>query len=165
MLLTPSRADVLAEPIDGLERALFQDYRGHEHDWAQAVSSTLGDVHQALRLHAAACEAPDGLFSKVDLTRPTLTRRVALLRKEHSDLFECARQLERQLQSAGEVFQPSAVRNLSTPLPEPQRLPAVPDFGMLRQQTEKLLADLQHHVEEEAKLLLESVNTDIGVGD
>jgi hypothetical protein len=41
----------------------------------------------------------------------------------------------------------------------------VPDFGALRQQLEEFAAALKHHRDEEAGLVIESVTTDIGVGD
>jgi hypothetical protein len=166
MMMTQTKADVLAEPLAGLEQALRLEFPGHEREWAEEVGGTLAHVHQALRLHAASAEGPDGLFVKVDLTRPTLARQAGELRRQHRELFEQACSLEKELRIAAQVFQPSGDAAVSTPvLPEPATASAVPDFGLLRQNTQGLLTALQHHVEDEAKLILDSVNTDIGVGD
>jgi hypothetical protein len=42
---------------------------------------------------------------------------------------------------------------------------AIPDFGAIRQCTARLVESLRRHKEAETKLLLETLNTDIGVGD
>jgi hypothetical protein len=166
MMMTQTKADVLAEPIDGLEQALLLAHPGHERSWADEVGGSLAHVHQALRLHAASAEGPQGLLTTVDLTRPTLARKVGELRRQHGDLFEQARCLEGQLITAAQVFQSESDSSSSIKaLPEPARTSAVPDFGALRQSALRLLAALRQHVDDEAKLILESVNTDIGVGD
>jgi hypothetical protein len=165
MTATQTRTDVLASPIDGLEQALSMDHTGHEREWADSVSGALTNVHQALRLHAAATEGSDGLLLQVDLTRPTLARQVGDLRREHNELFAQARLLEGQLQTAGEAFHSADSAVSATALPRASRVAEVPDFGVLRRSAVQLLTSLQHHVDEEAKLILESVNTDIGVGD
>ncbi len=165
MLMTQAKADVLAEPIEGLEQALQMDYPGHEGVWADEVSGALANVHQALRLHAAATEGADGLLTKVDLTRPTLARQVGELRREHRDLFDQAGALEGQLRNAGQAFQSAAGSPAMNPLPEPAKNSAVPDFGALRDSVARLLVTLKQHAKEETKIIFESVNTDIGVGD
>jgi hypothetical protein len=165
MSMTQTKADVLAEPTEGLEQALQMAYPGHEREWADEVSGALANVHQALRLHAAATEGTDGLLTKVDLTRPTLARQVGELRQEHRDLFDQAGALEAQLRSAGQAFQSVSGSPAISPLPEPAKASAVPDFGALRDKVARLLVTLKQHAKEEAKIILESVNTDIGVGD
>jgi hypothetical protein len=166
MLTMEMRTDVLTEPMNGLDWALQVEFPGHEREWAQEVGIALTNVQQAMRLHAAAAEAPDGLFAKVDLTRPTLVRQVGKLRREHGELLERARSLEGELRTAAQAFQPSTLSLArANPLPEPPRATAIPDFGSIRQGAEQLLTGLQIHLQEEAKLLLDSVNIDIGVGD
>jgi hypothetical protein len=164
MTTTELKEDVLLRPTEGLEQALAAEFPGHEREWTKTVSEALRNVEQAVRLHTNTAEGRDGLLSKADLTRPTLARQAAELRREHTDLLNQAQVLQRQLQTAGAVFT-SKSNSSANPLPEPAHPEAVPDFGAIRKSTEELLAALQHHKDGEARLLLESVNTDIGVGD
>jgi hypothetical protein len=166
MSTTATQADVLAQPIDKLESALAMEYPGHEREWAQSVGRALADIEQGLGLHTAMAETTDGLLSKVDLTRPTSVRQVSALRREHTELQEQARGLQAQMHTAAQAFQaPHVALAKADHLPEPAPVGSVPDFGSLRQAVAQLLAALHHHQEEETKLLFESVNTDIGVGD
>jgi hypothetical protein len=63
------------------------------------------------------------------------------------------------VQCAAQAFQPAADPSPTT------GAGGVADFGAIRHQAEQLLADLQENKEAETKLVLDSVNTDIGVGD
>jgi hypothetical protein len=158
--------DVLVQPIDKLERALAAGFPGRERDWAQGVGNALSDLEQALDLHTALAETPDGLLTKVDLTRPTSVRQVSELRQEHTDLRDQTRSLQTKVQTAGQAFRgPHASFGDVDALPEPAPLRPVADFGAIRQTIVQFLTALKHHQQEETKLLLESVNTDIGVGD
>jgi hypothetical protein len=166
MSSTQTIEDVLVQPIDNLERALAAEFPGHERDWAQGVGNALADVEEALGLHTALAETPDGLLTKVDLTRPTSVRQVSGLRREHTDLQEQTRSLQTKLQTAAQAFQgPHASLGQVDALPEPAPLQPVPDFGAIRQAIGELVTALQRHRQDETKLLFESVNTDIGVGD
>lgn len=166
MTSTQTKQEVLTEPIAILERVLAADFPGHERDWAEGVGNALVEVEQALGLHTALAETPDGLLTKVDLTRPTSVRQVSELRREHTELQEQTRSLHAQLETAARAFQPPH-SSMARPeaLPEPAPVGTVPDFGQIRRTITQLLTALQHHQQEEARLLLESVNTDIGVGD
>jgi hypothetical protein len=42
---------------------------------------------------------------------------------------------------------------------------AVPDFGVFRQRAEQLVEGVQRYIQQEAGLILESVNIDVGAGD
>jgi hypothetical protein len=166
MLMTEAKPDILRESLEGFQQALQAEFPGHERSWVEQAGSALDHVEQALHLHRAAAEAPEGLLTKVDLTRPTLVREVSALRREHTDTLEQVRALQARLRTAAQAFEPYAASVASaSPLPEPKPAAEVPDFNAIRQDAEQLLATLQHHQEQEARLLLESVNTDIGVGD
>jgi phage-related tail protein len=166
MIQTHTIEDVLAKPIDKLEQVLAADFPGHEREWAQGVGNALTEVGQALGLHTALAETADGLLTKVDLTRPTSVRQVSELRRQHSELQQQTRSLQADLQTAAQAFQaPHASLSKVEALPEPVPLAPVPDFGSIRQAIAQLSTALHQHQQEETKLLQDSVNTDIGVGD
>jgi hypothetical protein len=159
------RQDALVAPIEQLESALRAPAPGREHDWAHEVEGILGRVEEALRRHVADTDAAGGMFTEVDLTRPTLVRQVSALRQEHTSFLERTGELRRDVSSAAQAFQPHAPDGGADRLPAPAAPAGVPDFGALRQQLEKFAAALKHHRDEEAGLVIESVATDIGVGD
>jgi uncharacterized protein YdiU (UPF0061 family) len=164
----PSRwkkEDPLQLSLERFARTLAVLAPGKEADWATDVTNALDSLEKALQQHIANAEAPDGLLAEVDLTRPTLVRRVAELRKEHTDFQERIRTLQQEAQRAAQAFQSWAQPPDSSALPEPEPVGGVPDFGALRQQGEELAAALTQHKEAETDITLESVATDIGVGD
>jgi hypothetical protein len=161
-----TKSDTLLIRVERLEQALTAEVAGRECGWTEAVRAALADIGGALRQHTFEAEAPDGLFAQVDLTRPTLVRQVGGLRHEHADLVEQAATLQQEVERAAEAFQARRqALPLAEPLPEPSPPRSVADFGVLRQRGEDLVAALQHHRERETGLLLESVETDIGVCD
>jgi hypothetical protein len=149
----------LAFALDQLRQALAAHVPGSEWEWADTVGEALAGVDTALRQHRTLAKAPDGLLAEVDETRPTLARQADELRSEHGDLLTQVRALREQVQRAAEAFKPAAEALTRT------GAGGVPDFGAIRQQADQLLAGLQQNKDAETKLVLESVNTDIGVGD
>lgn len=153
------KPDALAAALDQSRLALAADVPGHEREWAETVEAALTGVEKALRQHMAVAEAADGVFAEVDGTRPTLARQADELCHEHGDLLKQVLALRDEVQRAAEAFTPAAAPPAKT------AAGGVADFGVLRQQAEKLLVGLEQNREAETKLVLESVNTDIGVGD
>lgn len=153
------KEDVLALSLDRLRQAQAADVPGREREWSAAVGDALARVETALRQHRAAAKAPDGLLAEVDETRPTLARQADELRSGHDDYLKQILALREEVRRAAEAFQPAAGTSAKT------GIGGVPDFGALRQQMEQLLAGLEQNKEAETKLLQESVNTEIGVGD
>lgn len=160
-----SKSDVLLLPRDELELALSAEVVGREIDWADSVSSALTELEQALRQHVALAEMGDGIYSKVDLTRPTLVRQINHLRREHMELLGEVRALQDQVARASWSFQPQPAGCAAGGLPAVEMRGSVPDFGAIRARAERFLAQLAHHEEEEDLLIMESVGTDIGAGD
>ncbi len=160
-----TRQDILVAPLEQLESALETPAPGREHDWAREVEGLLGRVEEALRRHVAETDAPDGMFTNVDLTRPTLVRQVSELRQEHACFLKETRDLRREVGSAAGAFGRQAPDGGAAPLPAPAAPVNVPDFGALRRQLGELAAALKRHRDAEAGLVIESVATDIGVGD
>ncbi len=159
-----TRQDVLIVPIEQLEVALGAHAPGREHDWARDVDGILGRVEEALRRHVADTDSAGGMWTKVDMTRPTLVRQVSALRQEHTSFLERTGALRQEVRSAAMAFAPQVPQGGTDRLPTAPP-DTVPDFGSLRQQLEEFAAALKHHRDEEAGLVIESVTTDIGVGD
>jgi hypothetical protein len=159
------RQDVLLAPVERLETALTAHAPGRERDWAGEVDAILGGVEEALRRHVADTDAAGGMFTEVDLTRPTLVRKVSNLRQEHTSFLQRAEALRQEVRGAAKAFNPQAPAGGTDHLPAPAGAGTVPDFGALRQQLKEFADALKHHRDEEAGLVIESVATDIGVGD
>jgi hypothetical protein len=153
------KPEALVAALDRSRQALAADVPGHEREWAEKVEAALAGVEQALRQHMAVAATPDGVFAEVDDTRPTLARQADVLCQEHGDLLKQVLALREEVRRTAAAFQPAAGPTAKT------AAGGVADFGVLRQQAEKLLAGLEQNKEAETKLVLESVTTDIGVGD
>jgi Hemerythrin HHE cation binding domain len=167
--LTQSRRltdDPLAQAIDRLEHAMQAEVAGHEHQWADDLGDALTGLAAVLRRHTDLAEAPDGLLSEVDLTRPTLNRQVGELRREHRDFLDQVGDLQAQVRSAARAFAwPPREPGSPSRLPEPAPAASIPDFGVLRQQLTRLVHALRQHCDCENSLVIESVTTDLGAGD
>jgi len=152
--------DVLTSRIEQLEWMLDSEFPSYE--WAERLERTLGSVERALRRHAKEMESSKGLFAEVDRTRPSLERQVNQLKQQHRDfvdqvggLREQARRIVAALRERGSVE-----------LHCQSMQPAFPiDCTDFLQRLEQFVAVLQNHKKKETNLVLESVDTDIGVGD
>jgi len=162
----PVRNDILRAPLDRLEQVLGAPATGRERQWASRLAAALGAVVQGWVVHTAESESADGVFTEVDLTRPSLARQVGALCQEHGELLARATALQREAQSAARAFTfPAPSRAAAYPPAELSGPRQVPDFGLLRRRAEELLHALRRHQEDETDLVLESLTTDIGVGD
>src|SRR5262245_20363736 len=161
-----SKEDLLVRATERLHQALGAQVPGREREWAEDVSGALTGLEALLRQHAAAAEAPDGLFAEIDLTRPTLVRRAGELRQEHGSLLEQTRGLLGQVAKAAGAFQGAGPCGAEpAALPAPPAVNAVTDLGALREGGLRLANALAQHRERESRLLIESVTTDLGAGD
>jgi hypothetical protein len=164
------RCDRLTSWAEQLRQALDEEVPGRERQWTKAVQAILYDVKEAFQDHSAAAEASDGPLATMNrespATLPTVNRRISGLRWEHIELLEHIVALEKYVQDALEAFESRAtVESASDHLPAPRRDGAIPDFGLIRGRGLKLLVALERHEEAESLLVLDTVNTDIGVGD
>jgi hypothetical protein len=151
--------DALELSVDQMQQALAEKVPGRESDWTAAVEEALSRVEAALRQHRAAAREPDGLLAEVDETRPTLARQADRLRTDHDAFLKDVLALREEVGRAAGAFRP--VAHHSTP----QAAAGVVQFSAIREQAEVLLARLRKHEEAETKLVLESINTDIGTCD
>jgi hypothetical protein len=101
----------------------------------------------------------DGPLAEVDETRPTLARQAVALRSDHDYFLLELLALRDEVQQVGGLFS-----NAAGP-PSTAGAGRVADPAAIRQQAEKLLTGLQQIKRSETGLVLESLNTDIGVGD
>lgn len=147
----PRKPEPLTFAAEQLQAALDAQAEGREAEWARRVRDALAQVEAALRQHRANAKAPDGLFSEVDENRPTLAKQADELRNDHDEFLKQVRALRDESQQ------------LAGP-PAPSLQPA-DDRDALRQLAEKFLNDLRQTKEAELKLVLDSVNTDLGGGD
>jgi two-component system cell cycle response regulator DivK len=153
--------DAIVQAMERLRQALAAKVPGREWQWSQQLRGALADLHDALNRQAATMAS--GLLADGDLCRPTLTRQAAELRQEHHRLREQTENLLAQVLSAAQAFQGGHGR-LPDDLNGSIRTGPV-DFSAIRRAGERLVNALNRHLEAQTKLLLDSLNTDIGVGD
>jgi two-component SAPR family response regulator len=153
--------DTLEQAIEDLKQALASRTAGQESQWTENVAKAIANIQKKLRQHTATAQEEDGLFSEVDDTRPTLARQTDEIRREHSNLLGQLLALREEVHRAKETI----AANAKSSSAQPGSVPQSPDLGAIRLGAEKLLAELQQNMKAETALLMESVNTDIGVGD
>jgi len=164
--MTTDIADPLSMPVSQLQEALAEEFPGREREWTGKVDRALGDVENGLRQHAGLAETPNGLFAGVDMRRPTYLRRLSGLRLELSDFSREVRDLRERVRQAGQAFRPAhELLDGLDGMPPPAARRGVPHFGELRDEVADFLGRLHQHCEEETRIVLESVTTDIGAGD
>lgn len=142
-----------------LEQALQRNVPGNESAWAAGVHRALTAVEQAIRHEPDLSETVDDIIANVPgpTQAPTQARREQELSAERGALLERVHELDNRVRAAGEAFAAPAAAGV------PPR--SIPDFGALGQAGEELPAALVQLHEAESKLLLETVTTDVGVGD
>ena len=143
-----TRNDPLLDAMDTLDAALTSPAPGNEQEWLTRVHDIAQRVQEELERHVASTEGPQGVFSGIDVTRPTLMDRVQRMRHEHADLRQRVQALQREI---------------AHPAPSASQ----PARGMadIRQLAAWLMTGLRHHHAVETDLIYESLNTDIGVCD
>jgi hypothetical protein len=152
--------------LESVRQALAADVPGHERQWTEAVLTALFRLEIRLRQHLTGVAAPDGVFAEVDETRPTLARKKTDLHRLCQRLLEKCVSLQEEIRCAAGVFAPAAESLAtagSTVTPPPEE--SIPNFQAIRQRADQFLDELQKVMQAEANLILESINTDIGVGD
>lgn len=135
-----AKSDPLSTALKRLEQSAAAKAEGR--DWTSDVEQALAATEQALRQRKQPLRPPDGKL--VDVERPrlpsaTVDRRAAHLRKDVDVLLRDAEELRSRA--------------------------ATGDPAAIRQRVQELAEGLQQFIDHEAKLVLQSVNTDIGGND
>jgi hypothetical protein len=157
--------DALAFQIDRLSRALDATVPGRERKWAEDLDIILAGVERALQQHIMTAQDPNGVFAEVDETRPSLARQTCQLRRDNSALMEQCLALREETRRAAGAFSYAVSTSLPTPGSAPRSDEILPDFGTIRRQAEELCEALRLNMQAETQLVLDSINTDIGVCD
>jgi hypothetical protein len=139
------RDNILAA-VNELERTLDVGDAGRGPERSGRLDRALATVEEAVRLHAEALDASGGNLIDVEGPRipsPTVTREVGGLRQELDEMLDEVSALREKLAGGA----------------------AGPDFGPCRQRARRLAESLEHYEEEEARVILDTINTDIGSPD
>lgn len=153
-----SDKDLLQRRAHALTEVLSTDEYLDRPLWLDRIGQCLTELVTALRAHIASNESSKGVLT--ELASPeqdsvaTLDRKVKELRLEHSHLMESAVQLHWLVQNA--------VREMHG---IPSNVDHAIDVSAIRGGCEELLNGLRNHQECETKLLMDTITTDVGVGD
>lgn len=135
----------------------------HQTGWVGVLQHTLMRAEEMLRQRLARAETPEQPRAAVGPVQATLDRQQLDLNERYLHLLEQSLALQAEIDRAplsawfGDV-------NPGNQLPQDRAGEGV-DWEGLCQRTEQFLTDLQQTTEMELRLVHETVNMDIGVGD
>ena len=133
-------------PADHLEECLDAPFVGREREYVNDIANALGELEQTLMHHFADAASPQGVFAEVDTNRRGLVRRVTALRQELAVLLGQTAELQEWAQKAARPGFSARVAPLGHRVGE-------------------LVAAVRQLIDQEADVVFESVNTDLGAGD
>lgn len=144
----PQTEHRLAPALERLQRVLAADCPGNDQEWASGCWYSVARLERKLRQHLEEVKSADGSSTLVDPTRPSLLRHWEDVLHAYSDLLESVMAIKWELYHLAQGTSKAA-----------------PSRENLRRRLEHVLSALQHHLKAETDLIMESVVTDIGVGD
>src|SRR5437016_4316887 len=125
--------DQLTQPLEHLRQLLAEPFTGRERAWAEELCQALGRLACAWRGHVADTEGRGGLAATVDLTRPSLFRELADVRREHADFSKQTQDFANRVQQTASAFdQTSGDARTTQRLPAPTPAAGLVDLGSLR---------------------------------
>jgi hypothetical protein len=152
------KGDVLDDSLDELESVLAADQPEASATWARRYRDILGGLAQTIRGHISSTESPGGALSTLESpkqqTAATLEHAVHNLRLDHIELMNCACELYLNVQRLADHC-----------LAQISEIATHDELIAAREAGGKLLRRLHEHQEAERKLLMDTINTDVGVGD
>jgi ABC-type phosphonate transport system ATPase subunit len=163
--MTKAKIDPVLANADVLEHALAAKTVGREGEWSKIAMRVLRQVEETLRCHLNDLDADERLLSTdgnaPEGTFPTRDRHFLEIRREAQVCLDSVQALEEKVQHAFSAFETGSKQRQGA---SPAEM-GIPDFGEIRADGGQVISALRHFRDEEAKELLESVTTDIGVGD
>jgi hypothetical protein len=152
------QGDVLDHALEELESILAPDQAEPSAEWARRYRDILGELAHTIRGHVNSTESPGGalatLQSPKQQTAATLEHAVQNLRLDHIELMNSACELYLNMQRCAEHS-----------LGERSDIALHAEVATARHAGERLLQRLHKHQEAERKLLMDTIYTDVGVGD
>lgn len=153
-----ARDDNLLHTMDRLERALDVHDLSETEAWAEQVGGALADVERLMEQHRSQWNTADSPYQTVDLTRPTLSRKLASLRLSFGTTLVKAIALR-------EKFERITTTLLAARPVGKQPARSAPSFDHAKSQGQALVEALRSYNDKESRLVLESSCTDLGAGD
>jgi len=144
--------------LDLLQRTLARPYPPSHREWAGHVWYALARLETKLASHIADGRSLDGIQALIDPSNATLVRQWDEVVRTFRDLLETVIALKWELYHRAQTT-PAAAQRPSPFGDSAQELP-IP-----RQRLEHLLDALHENLKAETRLLMDSITTDIGVGD
>jgi hypothetical protein len=158
----------LLEATTQLEQALAAPATDRGDSWRRRMEQALAQFEEAVRQHSASLAASGGKLVDVDrplLPSPGVDHHVDRLREELKSFLEETQRLRGRVSQVVPPDGPASAEGIAGALSVAPELGAIPDFGIFCKRGRSLVEALQHYEQEEAELILRSVNTDIGAGD
>jgi hypothetical protein len=154
--------DPLLFSMDLLRQALAVDCSNKQQQWAESLGVALAGVEQALHQNLVETVAQHGSLAMVD--ESTSSRQIEKLCQSESELLTQVMLLREEIRCATQSFASAAHARASvSDVPAPASAGA--DFASIRRSAEQILFALEQNREAESKLIQESFNIDVGVGD
>jgi len=151
------KSDVLTLSLDELQSVLDGDESESPAGWARRYRDVLRKLSQSLRQHVATAESPGGALTTLESpkqqTLATLDHSVRRLRMDHIELLNSASELYWIAQALADC---RLTENGEK---------TVDEMVVARDAGRKLLHRVHEHEGAERKLLMDTINTDVGVGD
>jgi hypothetical protein len=146
----------LPKALDFLRRSLASPFPATTREWAGYVWYALARLETKLARRVADGQFPDDIESRID---PTLVRRWNQVMGTFRDLLESVTALKWEMYHLAQALPVASV-----PFSSSANDPA-PGLEVPHERLEQVLAALQETYQAETHLLMDSVTTDIGVGD
>jgi hypothetical protein len=156
-----TKDDPLARSTEALRQALAEDYSDRAPQWVETVDRALARVQHRLQQNLTKHRTADEWPATID---PNTSRQVTKLCQAESDLLSQIMHLRSETQRAMQcsyftLHRQAWVSAIPTKADGPQ------DCASIRDLAAEVLAAVAKNSATETKLIQESVNTDIGVGD
>jgi hypothetical protein len=133
------------DALHELEAVLAEPAPNRAPRWLANVRAALDGLHAALDAQAGGDRETTSLLSEIAVDEPRLVPRITRLRRQHDDLRESVRALRSELAACAEQD--------------------LVDVGDTRDRVADLARRLRHHRAQEADLIYEAVNLNLGTGD